>query len=100
MKEDLIVFVLCFVAFMTGLGLVTMGVDKYRAMKNKWRISESSLICIALCGGGIGSFLGMKIFHHKTRHRKFYILLPLLALFYGFVIAYLLHLLLVYHFIL
>jgi uncharacterized membrane protein YsdA (DUF1294 family) len=57
-----------------------MGVDKQRARKNGWRISERTLLLLALIGGGIGSFLGMRYFHHKTKHTRFVILLPLTAI--------------------
>lgn len=53
------------------------GVDKYKAKHQLHRISEKTLLLIALCGGSIGALLGMLIFHHKTKHLKFRILLPL-----------------------
>lgn len=59
--------------------LVTFGVygyDKKCAIKNKRRISEKQLILMGLCFGGIGAFLGMQLFRHKTRHLKFQILIP------------------------
>jgi uncharacterized membrane protein YsdA (DUF1294 family) len=56
-----------------------MGMDKQKAMKKEWRIPERNLIGAALLGGGIGSFLGMYVFRHKTKHLKFKILLPLAA---------------------
>ena len=53
------------------------GIDKSKAKNNKWRISEATLILCAFLMGGIGSFLGMRIFRHKTKHMKFMILVPL-----------------------
>ena len=53
------------------------GIDKSKAKNNKWRISETTLIACAFLMGGIGSFLGMRIFRHKTKHMKFMILVPL-----------------------
>jgi len=55
-----------------------MLIDKYRAQKNQWRIRESTLIGIAVIGGSIGIFLGMRLFRHKTKHAKFYIGVPLI----------------------
>lgn len=53
------------------IAFVVYGVDKQRAIKNKWRISESTLIWLAVIGGSIGAMTGMKMWHHKTKHRKF-----------------------------
>ena len=55
------------------------GADKRRARKNQWRISERTLILSAFFMGALGSFLGMYVFHHKTKHTKFTLLIPLAA---------------------
>ena len=52
---------------------IAYGIDKYKAKKGKWRISEATLLLMAVIGGSIGAWLGMKAFHHKTMHKKFYI---------------------------
>lgn len=57
------------------------GIDKWKASRNKWRISEKTLLLSAFLFGGIGAFFGMKIFRHKTKHTKFKVLLPLAILF-------------------
>ncbi|MEE0180838.1 MAG: DUF1294 domain-containing protein, partial [Anaerovoracaceae bacterium] len=49
-----------------------------RAVKGRWRISEAALILAALLGGSKGALAGMRIFHHKTRHRKFTIGIPVI----------------------
>lgn len=51
--------------------------DKAKAKKHKWRIPEKTLLGIAILGGGLGAFLGMKIFRHKTKHTLFRILVPI-----------------------
>lgn len=56
------------------------GLDKRKAIKNKWRIKESTLLLCALLMGSFGALLGMKIFHHKTKHAKFKILVPIFAI--------------------
>ena len=56
-----------------------MGFDKRRAKKGLWRVRERSLWLAALLGGAPGSFLGMRVFHHKTKHLQFEIGFPLLA---------------------
>ena len=55
-----------------------MGIDKHRASNHKWRISEKFLITLAILGASAGSILGMGVFHHKTKHPKFYIGLPVI----------------------
>ena len=53
------------------------GADKGKARGGRWRISETALIACAFLMGGLGSFLGMRAFRHKTRHLKFKLLIPL-----------------------
>ena len=47
------------------------GIDKWKAKKSKWRIREAALLGLAVLGGSIGGWLGMKVWHHKTLHKKF-----------------------------
>ena len=56
---------------------VMMGADKVRAKRGEWRIREATLAAVALLGGGIGGFAGMKLFHHKTKKWYFYCLFTL-----------------------
>lgn len=56
------------------------GIDKLKARKSRWRIPESTLISLAVLGGSIGAYCGMKLWHHKTLHRKFSIGIPLILL--------------------
>ena len=60
-----------YLALMNLIGFASMGIDKKRAVKKLWRIPESTLFIIALIGGSIGSIIGMRVFHHKTRHWYF-----------------------------
>lgn len=71
------------------LALIMYGVDKRRAIKNKWRIRESVLLSFSLIGGGIGSLIGMKLFHHKTNKMKFKLLIPLFTIVFVISIYYL-----------
>jgi len=65
--------------------------DKRKAEKNKWRISEATLIICAFLMGGFGAFFGMKILRHKTKHMKFKLLVPLAVLVnVGLVVLYVL----------
>ena len=47
------------------------GIDKYKAKKGRWRISEAILLLMAVIGGSIGAWAGMRLWHHKTMHKKF-----------------------------
>lgn len=53
------------------IGFFIMGMDKKRAIRGAWRISEASLFSVALIGGALGCTLGMHFFHHKTKHWYF-----------------------------
>jgi uncharacterized membrane protein YsdA (DUF1294 family) len=64
------------------------GIDKWKAQHNRWRIPEATLIMLAVIGGALGAFLGMKMFRHKTQHWKFRILVPLLLVLWIVAIAY------------
>lgn len=65
--------------FASCIDLALMGVDKGKARREAWRIPESTLWLFALAGGGVGGWLGMRLFHHKTRHWYFRFGFPLLA---------------------
>ena len=54
-----------------AITFITNGIDKWKARKNKWRIPESTLLLLAVFGGSIGAFLGMRVWRHKTMHKKF-----------------------------
>lgn len=78
-------FVLGYLVVMTLVGFISMGIDKQRARERGWRIPERTLLLIAFIGGGIGSFLGMRFFRHKTKHGKFTWLLPIALGLYMFI---------------
>ena len=59
-------------------------IDKRRAIREKWRISESFLFFLCFLGGSLGGLIAMKLFHHKTRKWKFRFGVPLLAIFHFF----------------
>lgn len=73
---DVIVIAGIYVAVMNIIGFASMGIDKAKAKKRAWRISESMLFLIAIFGGSIGSTIGMRVFHHKTRHWYFVFGMP------------------------
>ena len=62
------------------LSFFLYGIDKYKAKKNKWRISEATLLMIAVIGGSIGAWVGMRLWHHKTMHKKFKYGIPIIII--------------------
>ena len=56
------------------------GIDKWKAKQGSWRISEATLLILAVIGGSIGALFGMRVWHHKTMHKKFKYGLPLILL--------------------
>ena len=65
------------------------GIDKYKAKKNKWRISEATLLMIAVIGGSIGAWAGMRLWHHKTMHKKFKYGIPVIMIMQVCLVVYL-----------
>ena len=66
------------------------GIDKYKAKKGRWRISEATLLLMAVIGGSIGAWVGMRIWHHKTMHKKFKYGIPVIIIFQVALAVYLL----------
>jgi uncharacterized membrane protein YsdA (DUF1294 family) len=56
------------------------GIDKWKAKQGSWRISEATLLILAVIGGSFGALFGMKVWRHKTMHKKFKYGLPLILL--------------------
>lgn len=81
-------FFLIYISLLSVFGFCSMGIDKWKAKHKKYRISEKTLLLIAFFGGSIGSILGMKVFHHKTLHKKFSIGLPAILLIQAILIAF------------
>ncbi len=71
------------IIYLITINVVTFflyGIDKWKAKRSKWRIPEATLLGLAVIGGSIGAWLGMKVWHHKTQHKKFKYGLPLILL--------------------
>jgi len=82
---NLELYLLCYLLGSNILTFLCFGIDKHRAKQNghgarRSRISEASLLLLALLGGALGAWMGMRVFRHKTQHRKFTILIPLILL--------------------
>ena len=67
-----------YLLLLNGIAFVLFGIDKLKARKGSWRIPERSLLVVAVLGGSIGAWLGIKVWHHKTLHKKFSIGVPLI----------------------
>ena len=70
-KLSLLHIALVYLAAINVVAFFMYGIDKWKAKKSKWRISEATLLLMAVFGGSIGAWLGMKVWHHKTLHKKF-----------------------------
>ena len=66
------------------------GIDKYKARKGRWRISEATLLMMAVIGGSIGAWSGMRLWHHKTMHKKFKYGIPIIIILQVVLSVYLL----------
>lgn len=69
-------YLLLYLAVANLVAFVLMGVDKQKAKRGAWRISEKTLFLAAALGGSVGAIGGMFAFRHKTRHPSFRIGLP------------------------
>ena len=82
----------CLAYYLLGINAVTFivyGIDKYKAKKAKWRIPEATLLLLAVLGGSIGAWMGMKVWHHKTMYKKFKYGIPAILLIQIALMAYL-----------
>ncbi len=77
MTNNVFPYYLIFINIVTFL---VYGIDKWKANQGSWRISEATLLMLAVIGGTIGALLGMQVWRHKTMHKKFKYGLPLILL--------------------
>ena len=72
-----------------ALSFILFGLDKYKAKKGKGRISEATLLMMAVIGGSIGAWTGMRLWHHKTMHKKFKYGIPAIIIMQVSLVVYL-----------
>ena len=89
MMQETVIYYLIIINIVTFL---VYGIDKWKAKKSLWRVRENSLLMLAILGGSIGAWLGMKVWHHKTLHKKFRYGIPAIIIIQLAVIGYLLYL--------
>jgi uncharacterized membrane protein YsdA (DUF1294 family) len=71
---------LIYLAIINVITFFLFGIDKLKAKRSKWRVSEAMLLGMAAIGGSIGAWLGMMVWHHKTLHKKFRYGIPLILM--------------------
>ena len=71
---------LIYLLAVNAVTFIVYGIDKYKAKHDNWRISEATLLLLAVFGGSIGAWFGMKVWHHKTMHKKFKYGVPVILL--------------------
>ena len=76
----LIKIVIVYFILINLIAFASMGIDKKKARKHRWRVMEKTLFLFALIGGSVGSICGMYFFHHKTKHWYFVIGMPAILL--------------------
>ena len=81
--------IICYLLAINIATFLLYGIDKYKAKKGKWRISEATLLTMATIGGSIGAWAGMRLWHHKTMHKKFKYGIPLILIMQIALVAYL-----------
>ena len=72
--------VLIYLAVINVVTFFMFGIDKWKAKKSKWRVRETALLGLAVLGGSLGAWLGMKVWHHKTLHKKFKYGIPVIII--------------------
>ena len=88
---NLLHIVLIYLAVINVVTFFMYGIDKWKAKKSKWRIRETSLLGLAVLGGSVGAWLGMKVLHHKTQHKKFRYGVPAIIIIQLAIIVYYLY---------
>lgn len=78
--EKYLPFILIYFAVISLVTAIVTAIDKYKAKKGAFRISEATLFILALLGGSLGEYLTMKAIRHKTLHKRFMIGLPVIML--------------------
>ena len=81
--------IICYLLAVNIVTFLLYGIDKYKTKKGKWRISEATLLTMAAIGGSIGAWAGMRLWHHKTMHKKFKYGIPLILIMQIALVAYL-----------
>lgn len=82
-------FIIALLSILNIFGFVLVSLDKYKAKNRLWRIPERSFFLLSILGGSIGVYIGLFVFHHKTRNWYFMTLVPFIILAQTIFIYYL-----------
>ena len=86
----MVIYLLNYLVIINIIAFIVYGIDKLKAKRGKWRIPEATLLLLAIIGGSIGAWCGVKVWHHKTLHKKFRYGIPLIIVIQIAMIWYLL----------
>ena len=86
----MVIYLLNYLVIINIIAFIVYGIDKLKAKRGKWRITEATLLLLAIIGGSIGAWCGVKVWHHKTLHKKFKYGIPLIIALQIAMIGYLL----------
>ena len=81
--------IFCYLLAVNIATFLLYGIDKYKAKKSKWRISEAKLLTMVAIGGSIGAWAAMRLWHHKTMHKKFKYGIPVIIIMQIALVVYL-----------
>lgn len=81
--------IVCSLIGLNTITFVVYGIDKHKSRNAKWRIPEATLLMLAVVGGSVGAWLGMKAWRHKTRHKKFRYGVPAILLLHVVTLVFL-----------
>lgn len=77
---SLVQFFIIYLVIINFLGFIIMGIDKLKAKRGSRRIPENTLFMFTILGGGVGTILGIYIFKHKTKKKKFTVGMPIILI--------------------
>ncbi len=87
-KDILLYLLWVYLGIVNVAGFILPAVDKRRAKKDKWRIKESTLFLISALGGSVAMYISMRLFHHKTKHKRFMIGIPVIIVLLALYLRY------------
>ena len=90
MTKDMQKIIIIYLVVINVVTFFMYGIDKWKARKAKWRIREAALLGLAVLGGSVGAWLGMRAWHHKTLHKKFRYGVPAIIVIQLLLVGYLL----------
>ncbi|WP_311774036.1 MULTISPECIES: DUF1294 domain-containing protein [Metabacillus] len=84
-------YIIIYCLLINVISFIFMRVDKIRAKRGEWRIKEATLWWLAIVGGAVGGFAGMRVYRHKTKHTSFKIGFPVISILQLILFIYLIN---------